>query len=423
VNKPPIRIYLDQKDFSEIAHAVRRGDQQAKAFVAYQRLQAHVDTGRVRVYYSFVHIVEALRFGNPRSEVVVAYCDIVDSLTQGHCIRFRAHLERAELALALADVGGSSSNYSKDSYPYGRYGEAVTSDGLSLDPRSFVLQADRMLQSNEELRAELKRQCPNRHAIRSLLRHPPPDLCTELEAIFKRDSHRVLEVVLTGSDEQRRALAAEVMGDPTFLRSVIAEVPDDHLDKLNEQFPAGVFRWTRDLIAVALAGSPDEKSRILAQFFDGIMSFKQLVTYYSATRPELANMGATFDAPSSQMVAHLRLAQQFEPTRAAAFGQARWDKDIAEDIGAGYLDEIRDQIRTYADQTGLSAETVERQLRAEGFKRLPYQRARIMWIHSYLARHKGTKHQRTPDENDFRDFLHCINAPSAYPVDSTSPKG
>src|ERR1700675_3213258 len=123
--KRPLRVYLDQKDFGRIADALCRGDDLCPDVVAYERLRHLVSAGRARVYFSFVHVVEALRFGDVRSPVASTYCDVVDTLTEGHCIRFVSHLPRAELALALGELFGFQPEYRRDSYAYGRYAEGV----------------------------------------------------------------------------------------------------------------------------------------------------------------------------------------------------------------------------------------------------------------------------------------------------------
>src|SRR5262245_39990720 len=102
----PLRLYLDQKDFGRMAKALLDGDEASPDYVAYRRLTALVSRGAVRVYFSHVHVVEALRFPDGRSPIAVRYCAVLDTLTQGHCIRHPGYLQRSELELALAEIFG-----------------------------------------------------------------------------------------------------------------------------------------------------------------------------------------------------------------------------------------------------------------------------------------------------------------------------
>jgi len=408
--KRPVRVYLDQKDFGRIANALLRGDQSSPDIIAYNQLKRCVDTDEVRVYFSFVHVVEALRFGNPRSEVAAAYCEIIDALTKGHCIRFPPHLQRAELNLALAELTGFPSNYVRDSYAYGMYGQAVTPDGLQLDPASIGLSADSAFEPLEQVRGQLKAALPNRHAIRAFLSAPPPDMSAAVESRFGMKAVRIFAILLKGSDAERRSCAESLITNEHFLRQTIGEMSEETLDEFRAKFPATGFAWTRELISTALTGSTGQKAEVWNRFLDGIMSFAHLVSHYSLTVPELVRMGTTFDDPN--LVNMLRLMQQLEPLRAKVLGTpARWDREIAKGIGSRYLQGAREDVRACATQHGLSAESLERRLQAEEFKKLPYVAAMTLWMRSYLARHKGTTHARKPELNDFRDLLHCVNAP------------
>jgi hypothetical protein len=342
----PLKIYLDQKDFGRIADALRRQDQNSPDLLAYNRLKTCIAADKVRVYFSFVHIIEALRFGDVQSPTAVAYCQVVDTLTQGHCIRAVPYLHRTELELALSEVFKFASVYSLDGYPYGRHADA------------FVVDA-------EALFADLLRAVP-----RALLNN--------------RD----------------------------IVQQFARSLPDTYLDELNRTFPAAGIRWSREHVATALAGSPEERERLIRQFFAGVMSFSTLIGYYGRTHPDISSIGRTFDADEVNLIGQLRNMQRFEPLRAAILGTpATWDRDISRDFGTRYLERCRDEIRPYAAAHGFALEVAERKLGADGFKRLPHTRAVMLWLKSYLSRHQGTKHARIPEGNDLRDLLHCVNAP------------
>jgi hypothetical protein len=187
-------------------------------------------------------------------------------------------------------------------------------------------------------------------------------------------------------------------------------MPEETIRDLRQKYPATGFSWTRELLATALAGTESDKAEVFRRFFNGVMTFEQLVSHYSLTAPELSGVGTIFD--SSALVNQLRLMQQLEPVRAKVLGtRAQWDMRIARDLGLKYIDGARNKIHAYATERGVSPRFLEQQLQADDFKRLRYICAMSLWLRSYLSRHKGATHARNPDENDFRDLLHCVHAP------------
>jgi len=265
---------------------------------------------------------------------------------------------------------------------------------MLLDPPLIGLLVEATVKGIEKMRLEFIKVLPNGLPVQDFLDAIPPADSAEIESLCGVKAKEVLTILLTGSDEQRRSLATSLLNNPHFLRQAFAAFSDDAVEQFNAQFPSSEFRWTRELLTTFLTGSPEERSQLWRRFFIGVMSFKQLITYYRSTVPELADVGTTFDDSSSRLVDQLRLMQQFEPLRAAILGTpARWDRDIGRSIGTRYLESIRDEIGTYVEEHGFPAETAERQLQAEGFKRLPYIRAITIWLRSYLAHHKGTEHR------------------------------
>jgi len=49
------------------------------------------------------------------------------------------------LELALADLFGFPSQYSRDEYPYGTYADGVMTDGLQIDYATFGLSIDSVM--------------------------------------------------------------------------------------------------------------------------------------------------------------------------------------------------------------------------------------------------------------------------------------
>jgi hypothetical protein len=415
-NPPPLRLYLDQKDFGRIADALVRKDESSADLRAYNRLKACVATGRVRVYFSFVHVIETLRFGDVRSPIAMSHCEVVDTLTEGRCIRCVGHLLQAELDLALSDIFAYKATHYRDDYAYGRHADALTTDGL-VPNVDFV---NEMVDSTQEKLKRLSERVrtniglPSRQTLRAFLRKLPPQALQQMEGMLPTgmNARELLTVILKGSDEDMRTVARALCSSAEFIGRALTAMPDAELANFNQSMPAGDFSWTRDQFMTALFGTPTAREMVWSQFFAGVMSFSQLITYYSRVRPELAPMGHLLDENEGNLVHQLRRMQQFEPWRAAILGTpATWDRDIARGFGPRYLESVRPRIEALAVQYGFPADRAERELSAGGFRRLPYIRATTVWMQSYLARHRGTQHTRTPEPNDFRDLYHCVNAP------------
>ena len=409
----PVRVYLDQKDYGRIADAVCRGNLNSPDYLAYEKLLELVSENKVRVYFSYVHVVEALRFGNVRSPLVAAYCDAIDDLTGGHCIRFLSHLQRAELALALSREFGVESEYSSESYPYGMFADSVTTEGLELDLDAASISSDGILSEIEKCREEFLSALPGGCAPRDLISHANPSALAEVDAWLPAGmgARKCLEILLVGSTCDRAELASVLARDRNFLGRMLTHLSDEALNDLNEKFPASDFQWTRDLCTTALVGTLEEKSKVWDHFFRGAMTFKQLVRHYSLTQPIVSGLGRVLDGWTSNLVQQLRAVQEFEPVRRAFAGtEASWDHEIANSIADKFTESKREDVVSFALRYGFPAQEAERKVRANVLRTLPYAKAVTIWVQSYLARHKGTKYARKPEENDFRDLLHCVNA-------------
>lgn len=410
----PLRIYMDQKDFSSIAAPFIRGDHSNPAMLAYEQLKTLVAADRVRIYLSAAHLVETLGYPDVTGARVAAHCEVVDTLTEGHCIRATPSLLAAELELALADLFGFSTAYSRDAYPYGKGAEAVTTSRLLIDPASLGLSPGQALSEIERLRRDFRTTRLNRHGARAFLSNPPPEALHRIRPLLPpgTSAKTFLKEIISGSEEDRRELATKVFATPTFMRGLIEALPDEAFDELNRRCPGRGFTWTRDVARAAFAGSPGQREAVLRDFFDGVMSFSQLVRHYSLTRPELMSLAHVFDSTASTWVTQIELLQRLEPLRLAVFGTpANWDRSLAKGFSTRYLVGWQETMRSLSAKYAFSFEVAEQRLGENDFARLPYIRAISAWMAAYLSKHKGPKSPRTPQANDLLDFLHCVSAP------------
>lgn len=88
----PIKIYLDQKDYSRIGRGISGDSRYQEDFEIYKLLLCLVNSGKVRIYFSNLHAIEALRYQREKIELLKPYCMVIDTLTQGHCIK---HLKKS----------------------------------------------------------------------------------------------------------------------------------------------------------------------------------------------------------------------------------------------------------------------------------------------------------------------------------------
>jgi len=118
-DRSPIRVYLDQKDFSRIGKGLAGNPHCLVDVEIYDWLLPLVEAGRIRVYFSWCHAVETLRYDDSKVDVLEPYCRAIDNLTQGHCIRWPIAILQEEISACLAQLSGFGGQVVAD-YPYGR---------------------------------------------------------------------------------------------------------------------------------------------------------------------------------------------------------------------------------------------------------------------------------------------------------------
>ncbi len=80
-----IKIYLDQKDYINIANGIL-GDTRFKDDVeCCEYLLSLVNKGKIIIYYSWAHISETLKHINKITESLRLQCEALDKLTKGNC--------------------------------------------------------------------------------------------------------------------------------------------------------------------------------------------------------------------------------------------------------------------------------------------------------------------------------------------------
>lgn len=120
----PARVYLDHKDYVNIARGLRGEAQFAPDVEAYVFLKSLVENGSLICYFSATHLLEAVRYQTTDLRIIDSYCEVLDSLTKGRCIVWSHALEERELSYFAASHFGFSTTLNKDDFPYGEYLDA-----------------------------------------------------------------------------------------------------------------------------------------------------------------------------------------------------------------------------------------------------------------------------------------------------------
>jgi hypothetical protein len=405
-----LRIYLDQKDFSQLARGSSLGNSADMAAVDY--LARLVATGHIRIYFSWVHLVETLRFRGDRLDAVDAYCRIVERLTGGHCLRFPPRIMDAELERALGLQFGFTPEHD-DAYAYGEY-----ADALGLDPEVPIVDLAELVSDDDLERmtdpGTLLGVPIDRTQFALMLDQLPDAALARFAHQASLDSpataRRLMKSLVAGSLEERR-LELRGLLNSALSRQLVERIPEATLLEFGEKFPAGGFAWTRDRVQRVMSGAPDERREVWADFLRGVCHMKELVTYYSLSHPDLRSVGTAFDDSGNSLVEQIQRIQLFEPLRAAILESApSWDRDIASSVGVRLVENFTDRITQLADDHGFPTDAAVAALKSDGFRAMPMIAGITTTLRSYLAHHKG-RPPRMPLESDLRDLLHGMYAP------------
>jgi len=357
-----LRVYLDQKDFSRIAKG-RSGvlDCTEDAAVS-DLLEELVNQGQIRIYFSWAHVVEALRYQQDQLPLLEPYCDLVDKLTGGHCVRFPLELERLELELALAKRFGFPTDLDQREYPYGRYATAV---GL----------------------------------------FPSPDL--ELKDQLLRDLQEYLDALPLREKEKKR-LRRKLRKEGT-VRRLLNSLPDGQLSKLAVTLPSTPGFYTRQNVTDLLLGTPAVRAAKTVELLDGVFTFKNLITHYSQSFPELAKIGGFFDEDSWRLGELIRGLQLAQSVVGESFIRER-ETEI--NLTNRFVDYLEPRILDYSGKHGFSAQEAKTFLVESRLRPVPALGVAVALVRAYSARHKGELGKsRKPLDSDIMDLQHLRNLP------------
>lgn len=355
------RVYLDQKDFSRIAQGLSGKPDCLPDARVYEFLHKLVEEGLIRVYFSWAHVVEALRYHKDQVELLKPYCDVIDKLTDGHCIIFPTKLEERELELALADTFGFSSELDKSEYAYGRYAEAVGIQFDDLDPKEV---------------------------LRDVLHE-----CLDELPLSREEKESVLDKI---KNERNMELPVQFL-------------PETTLREMAVRFPSAPGFFTGENVVKMLLGTPDDQGKKLWEFIQGAFTFKNLVTIYSKQNPELRKVGSFFDQDSMHLGSLIRILQSAQGLLGRNFIR---EKEIEENLAQRFVDHLEPEITEYAEKHGFSVQEAKTTLLDSKLEPMPSIHVLISAVREYVRRHKGVPGRaRDPLSSDLMDLQHLRNLP------------
>jgi hypothetical protein len=100
----------------------------------FEYLKSKVNAGNIIFYFSWCHIVEAMKYDSEHTELLESYCTGVDTLTEGNCILYPDDLTQRELTLFLGDHFSFIPCFGKADYAYSKFKDAVPGLGDWLPP-------------------------------------------------------------------------------------------------------------------------------------------------------------------------------------------------------------------------------------------------------------------------------------------------
>ena len=345
----PVRVYLDHKDYGNIAKGLRGDPHHERDVGQYRTLCELVRGGRLRCYFSAVHVVEAIRSSD--DAYLAVYSEVIDDLTGGHCLIFRHELERREVEHFIASELGRPARLRQPDLAFGRGFEAF------LDPTA------RLSEMFEDFASETGKSAAGRSGEGSLNR------------------------------KQRRALAAR-QGKSRAKPWVLDPAETAEL-------PAPVAQMLRNpsFVKQLATGSPEVRVRLVRELIHGAMSFSSILPYYKKLMPEFGEIGTAVDDSARRLMQAIhdrRGAKDFDAARL----RPQLIATVAHDLATKRL----------GDERGLSSDAVEAALIAKELRGILYWEAALLLYLTYLTTNTGAS-TRALQESDLRDIFHLSYAP------------
>ncbi len=355
----PTRVYLDHKDYANMTKGLLGNAQHRPDVEWYDTLRRLVSEGRMICVFSAMHVVEAIRSSD--DAWLKAYADVVDNLTEGHCLIFRPELERRELAHFIGREFGPPSGLRHPDLAFGRGFAAF------LDPEEELSRA------LDELPMQVQNSVSETLSAQRLNR------------------------------KQRRAIAAR---QPALLTKLVsprdAEAPN---------LPPAVVDMLREprFASQLLTGPRENRRRLLRKLMDRSMTFGSILPFYKSLYPDLARIGTLFDDSARGIIDTIRAHRDLHQIL-SQLGHEVDFADVRRRIVANIAHHLAAEVRGGDIRSRVAPDDLANALINKDLNGIPSWEAAVLLYMHYLRSNTGPS-TRKLQESDMRDIVHLTHAP------------
>jgi hypothetical protein len=354
----PIRVYLDHKDYVNIARGLRGEGQFESEVKAYSFLKHLVEKGDLICYFSATHLLEAVRYQTTDLRIIDSYCEVLDNLTKGRCIVWFQTLEERELAYYAAHHFGFSTTLSRETFPYGEYLDAF--------PGGLEAFSGWAQQFKHDLRRQMR------------------------EAIKPYGKTR----------NDRRQLLKKVPKLSQF------EFTPDLQDSIPLELQS-IF--TPELITEFIQGVPQARKETISKVMTRMMSFRQLLAFWRTTCPDIDRMGKVFDDSSKEMIATInsfRWLSRYLESEECKIDLREVRRSNTEKISKYFSKKVHQLL----PDKGVTRRDIEEMLMQSDMKAMPSWDIPLSLYTEYLKDNMRSG-KREVLESDIRDIIHFRGLP------------
>lgn len=360
------RIYIDQKDYSSIARGLIGQESYSHYVDIYEHLTRLVDSDRIKIFFSFSHLVESLKYYDLTSDLWKIHCEVIDNLSRGNCIIFPTKITTIEIELFLSKAFNFKSQFSSHDYSYGIYKDALLINAdHKKDPFGNVV---------ELVKEQLLEKGINRTQRRIFLKQ------------FKNQNRK--ENFSNMTDQEFTSLADNIKSDPkTNLASL------DMLSFLNKERFIKFF-----------TGTSSYKKKLFNEFIDHVFNFRSLVNLYSQFFPDLKNI----TIKNSFHLKFKKIVQLSEKIDNFSFDSEQTKSFLTD----SFLEYIIPTVTNLAKKKKFSKKEAMDLLRQSDLKPIKSIYSPIIFMTEYSKPHLGkSERKRKGLESDTIDLFNLINVP------------
>lgn len=360
-----LKIYLDQKDYSNIARGLN-GEKNFELYVnIYDQLKSLLSQKSIKIYFSWTHIIESLRYYDLNSELWNIHCETIDILTEGNCIIFPKRMRLIELEIFLSETFGFKHHYDKANYPYGKYKDAV-----DLNNQLFTFDMEKKFKENVKKNKNMTRN--------------------ERRQYYKKltDKDRIKDYFNSLSDDELSKFLSGKDGSP------VTKVMFSYFD--------------REKCIDFVIGSKRKKSEIFSELLDKIFQFRNLVSICGPEFYELQNAaifpGKIFEKIDSLLKVTLSL-------QSIGSRPVLDMKKLSKDVLDKSIQVMKTDMKKFAKKHNFSIKEAERALANSSLEPIKGGYLYVFIVVEYLKRHVAFQRARNPKESDIMDLYNIMNIP------------